>query len=121
MPAVLVTIACRDGFALPGRKLSTITANVEKDFLARGWRILIRGPRLFFVCNETGVAYQDVTSKYTLGWSFATDDDLKGTDNYSTPVYTRPPEVATLPVATPDADDLDDDVPVDTIQKGKRR
>jgi hypothetical protein len=116
----LATILCRDGLALPGIRINAMTIDVEKAFLSKGWRIWTRGPKVYFLSPD-GTAYEDVRSKYMFGWKHDADDELKQTDNWSSAPYVPKPVEAPPPVAISASDDIDDDVPVDTVQRGKRR
>jgi hypothetical protein len=126
MSPTLVTIGCRDGaIALPGLRTNSLTYEVAK-LLEKGWRVHVRGPKILFeappAANGKRLVYQEAATKYILGWSFDTDEELSQTDKWSSGMPTTRQTPVTQPTARPgDEDELDDDVPVDTVQKGKRR
>ncbi len=123
MPPQLVTIGCREGaIALPGLRTNSTTYDVAK-LLEKGWRVHVRGPKLLFEAPPVDgkrLAYEEAASKYILGWKFDSDDDLSQTGKWSSSMPTQRQTPVTQPTARPgDEDDIDDDVPVDTVKRGK--
>jgi len=129
----LVTLLINERLALPGLRLNSLTVDVEKQLHTAGWRVVLRGPRMFFV-SPKDLYYEVTRSVVHPCWEGVTDETCESaTQKWASPTRDemakakaeREKAAGPLPGAVadptePDEDDGDEYAPLPVKQGGKR-